>query len=233
MKDIKKESLVYKELIKMEVEGIFINQSDSFIEGMLNRMKSIREEEFVKMGFEYEGFEKKEKEFRECRMELRDYQQKMRKQVIMNRGKSSKNEFIEHETVFEGCDEINIFEDDLFAKVEMDENGVIKQEKNETKKVSDFTDEELISKIETYIKQKNIEMEGKQRKNLDAILHGEKDWKKYIQLNKETGEICKVDFIIKGEYRDIKIELPYENKQSKEDIKIIANRKKLLNRFKN
>jgi hypothetical protein len=218
----------------MEIEGIFVNQSDSFIEGMLNRMEKIRKEEFHKMGFEYEGFEKKEKEFRECRMELRDYQQKMRKQVIMNRGKSSKNEFIEHETITEDCDKINIFEDDLFVKVEVDENGVLQQEKKkETKKVSDFTDEELRSNIETYIKKKNIEMEGKQRKDLDAILHGEKDWKKYIQLNKETGEICKVDFIIKGEYRDVKIEIPDENKQSKEEIKIMANRKKLLNRFKN
>lgn len=217
----------------MEIEGIFVNQSDSFIQGMMNRIERIRKEEFDKMSFEYEGFEKKEKEFRECRMELRDYQQKMRKQVIMNRGKSSKNEFIEHETITEDCDKINIFEDDLFAKLEVDENGVVQQEKKETKKVSDFTNEELRSNIETYIKKKNIEMEGKQRKDLDVILHGEKDWKKYIQLNKETGEILKVDFIIKGEYRDVKIEIPDENKQSKEDIKIMANRKKLLNRFKN
>ena len=218
----------------MEIEGIFINHSDLFIQSMLNGMEKIRNEEFEREGFHYEGFEKKEKEFRECKMELRDYQQKMRKQVILNRGKSSKNEFIEHETVFEGCDQTNIFIDDLFVEVEMDENGVIKQEKKkETKKVSDFTDEELKDQIETYIKKKNIEMEGKQRKDLDAILHGEKDWKKFIQLNKETGEICKVDFIIKGEYRDVKIEMPFENKQSKEEIKIMANRKKLLNRFKN
>ena len=217
----------------MEIEGVFVNQSDSFIQGMLDRMERVRNEEFGKMEYEYQGFEKKEKEFRECKMDLRDYQQKMRKQVIMNRGKSSKNEFIEHETVFDGCDDINIFEDDLFAKVEVDENGVMKQEKKkETKKVSDFSDEELKSKIETYIKKKNINLEGKQRKDLDAILQGEKDWKKYIQLNKETGEIWKVDFIIKGEYRDVKIEMPYDNKQSKEDMKIMANRKKLLNRFK-
>lgn len=218
----------------MEIEGIFVNQSDRFIECMLNRMEKIREEEFQKMNYEYKCFEKKEKEFRECKMELRDYQQKMRKQVIMNRGKSAKNEFIEHETVFEGCDDINIFEDDLFEKVEMDEKGVVKQEKKrETKKVSDFTDEELKSKIELYLKKKNMELEGKQRRDLDTILQGEKDWKKYIQLNKETGDIWKVDFIIKGEYRDVKIEMPDENKQSKEEMKIMANRKKLLNRFKN
>jgi hypothetical protein len=217
----------------MEIEGVFVNQSDSFIQGILDRMEIVRNEEFGKMEYEYQGFEKKEKEFRECKMDLRDYQQKMRKQVILNRGKSSKNEFIEHETVFDGCDDINIFEDDLFAKVEVDENGVMKQEKKkETKKVSDFSDEELKSKIEIYIKKKNINLEGKQRKDLDAILQGEKDWKKYIQLNKETGEIWKVDFIIKGEYRDVKIEMPYDNKQSKEDMKIMANRKKLLNRFK-
>jgi hypothetical protein len=217
----------------MEIEGVFVNQSDSFIQGMLDRMEMVRNEEFGKMEYEYQGFEKKEKEFRECKMDLRDYQQKMRKQVILNRGKSSKNEFIEHETVFDGCDDINIFEDDLFEKVEVDEIGVMKQEKKkETKKVSDFSDEELKSKIETYIKKKNINLEGKQRKDLDAILQGEKDWKKYIQLNKETGEIWKVDFIIKGEYRDVKIEMPYDNKQSKEDMKIMANRKKLLNRFK-
>jgi hypothetical protein len=170
-------------------------------------------------------------------MELRDYQQKMRKQVIINRGRSARNEFIEHETVFDGCDKVNIFEDDLFAKVELDENGKLKEEekkkKKEIKKVSDYTDDELKEKVEVYIKKKNIEMDMKQKKDLENILNGEKDWKKYIHLNKDTEEILKIDFIIKGDYRDVKIAIPDENKQSKEEMKILANRKKLLNRFKN
>ena len=168
-------------------------------------------------------------------MELRDYQQKMRKQVILNRGKSARNEFIEHETVVEGCDEINIFEDDLFQIAKVDENGQIKEEKKEKvvkKKASDYTDEELREKIETYIKKKNIELDKKQRKDLEEILMGEKDWKKYLEMNKE-GDILKIGFIKKGEYRDVKIEMADDNKMTKEEMKTIQKRKNLLKQFKN
>lgn len=198
-------------------------------------MERIRNEEFMKNGYIFQEFEKKEKEFRECRMELRDYQQKMRKQVILNRGKSARNEFIEHETVVEGCDEINIFEDDLFQMAEVDENGQMKEEKKEKvvkKKATDYTDEELREKIETYIKKKNIELDKKQRKELEDILTGEKDWKKYLEMNKE-GDILKIGFIKKGEYRDVKIEMAEENKMSKEEMKTIQKRRNLLKQFKN
>jgi hypothetical protein len=208
---------------------------ESFIQSLLDRMEKIRNEEFMKNGYTFQEFEKKEKEFRECRMELRDYQQKMRKQVILNRGKSARNEFIEHETVVEGCDEINIFEDDLFQIAKVDENGQIKEEKKEKvvkKKASDYTDEELREKIETYIKKKNIELDKKQRKDLEEILMGEKDWKKYLEMNKE-GDILKIGFIKKGEYRDVKIEMADENKMSKEEMKTIQKRKNLLKQFKN
>ncbi len=208
---------------------------ESFIQSLLDRMERIRNEEFIKNGYIFQEFEKKEKEFRECRMELRDYQQKMRKQVILNRGKSARNEFIEHETVFEGCDEINIFEDDLFQKAEVDENGQMKEEKKEKvvkKKATDYTDEELREKIETYIKKKNIELDKKQRKELEEILTGDKDWKKYLEMNKE-GDILKICFIKKGEYRDVKIEMADENKMSKEEMKTIQKRKNLLKQFKN
>ncbi len=217
----------------MEIEGIY-KEEDGKIKSMIRKMENIRNEEFEKMGFVFEGFEKKEKEFRECRMELRDYQQKMRKQVIINRGKSSKNEFIEHETVFEGCDDINLFEDDLFQLADVDESGQLKVEKKQKvvkKKVSDYTDEELKSMILDYMKKKNIVLEGKEKKQLEEILNGEKDWKKYIHINGES--ISKIDFIRKGEYRDVYIELEEENVKSKEELKVMANRKKLLNRFKN
>lgn len=218
----------------MEIEGIFKNEDDVFIKSMIDRMDRIRREEFEKNGYEYKEFEKKEKEFRECRMELRDYQQKMRKQVIMNRGKSAKNEFVEHETVYEGCDDINLFEDDLFAKVEVDDKGeMIQQVKKENKKVNDYTDEEMKEKIDVYLKKKNIELDIRQRRELEEILGSKKDWRKGITLDKETGDICKISFIIKGEYRDVKIKMEEENVISKEEMKVIANRKKLLNRFKN
>jgi hypothetical protein len=217
----------------MEIEGIFKNEDDVFIKGMLDRVDKIRREEFEKLGYEYKEFEKKEKEFRECKMELRDYQQKMRKQVILNRGKSSKNEFIEHETVYDGCDNINLFEDDLFVKVDLDENGEMShQVKKESKKVNDYTDEELVEKIEMYLKKKNIELDIKKRRELDDILKSKKDWRKCISLDKDTGDICKVNFIIKGEYRDVQIKMEDDNKISKEEMKVLANRKKLLNRFK-
>ncbi len=217
----------------MEIEGIY-KEEERKIEGMIQKMEKIRNEEFEKMGYVFQGFEKKEKEFRECKMELRDYQQKMRKQVILNRGKSSKNEFIEHETVFEGCDDINLFEDDLFQLAEVDESGKLKEEKKQRvvkKKVTDYTDEELKDMIDTYIKKKNIDLDGKLKKQLEEILQGERDWKKYIHLNGES--IHKIDFIRKGEYRDVYIEMEDENTKSKEEMKVIANRKKLLNRFKN
>ncbi len=217
----------------MEIEGIY-KEEERKIEGMIRKMEKIRNEEFEKMGYVFQGFEKKEKEFRECKMELRDYQQKMRKQVILNRGKSSKNEFIEHETVFEGCDDINLFEDDLFQLAEVDESGKLKEEKKQRvvkKKVTDYTDEELKDMIDTYIKKKNIDLDGKLKKQLEEILQGERDWKKYIHLNGES--IHKIDFIRKGEYRDVYIEMEDENTKSKEEMKVIANRKKLLNRFKN
>ncbi len=219
----------------MEVEGIYKEENENFLNQLLERMEDIREEEFRRVGFEYDEFQKKEVVHKELRMEMREHQKKMRQQDKINKGRSARNDFVEVETVFDGCDNL-IFSDEFYKPVVVrdEEGNVISVEtvKKENKKVEDYTKEELVEKMGIYMKKKGIQLNQIEENRFNKILEENEDWPKHIILSKETGEIMKIGFLKKGEYGVIHIGIEEEIELTKEEKTVIAKRKNMLKKFK-
>ncbi len=219
----------------MEVEGIYKEENENFLNQLLERMENIREEEFRLVDFQYEEFQKKEVVHKELKIEMREHQKKMRQQDKINKGRSARNDFIEVETVYNGCDEL-IFSDELYKPVVVrDEQGVIVSVdtyKKENKKIEDFTKEELIEKIGIYMKKKNIQLNQIEENRLQKILQENENWPKHIILSKETGDIYKIGFLRKGDYGVIHIGIEEEVELTREEKNVIAKRKNMLKKFK-
>lgn len=207
-----------------------MESEESFLTQLREKIGGIREEEFQIRGFEYEPFEKKEKEFRELRGEMIEHQKKMRKQVMINRNRSAKKEFIEHETV---GNEIDIFSEDIFKRVELNENGKIK---TKDMKIEEMKKEEIEDRIRVYMNMKNIRLNPMNEEKFREIMNKEDmDWKKWIQINKESGLIIKVKFIKKDTYGEVKVSMEEEEEkkvETKEERKTNINRGILMKKFK-
>jgi hypothetical protein len=209
----------------MEKTGYYKDASDMFIELRIDEMKRVREEEFERNGYEAEEYKKREKVHIEKKIDVIDYMKRMRKQIMMNRNKSSNKDFKEVQTVYD--EEIDILSDDLFKTKEETKEIIIK-------KVEEMERKEIEEKIQNYFEKRNIKLEGVEKGKLDKLLEDEKmEWKKVISLSKETGEISVFKILKKNEMGDYFINnKDDEKKLSKEEIKSLEKRKRLLNKFK-
>jgi hypothetical protein len=197
-------------------------------EKTLERLEQIRNEEFEIHGYVPLEFVKKEKVHKEMKMEMIEHQKTMRKQVLMNRNRSAKNEHYESQTVFD--EEKDILNDDLFVKVEV-ENQMVKAKKEKIK-LEDISKEELNAKIRNYIERKKYVWNQEYEKKWMKIWEREDiDWKKQITFSSENGEIVKIKCIQKTEYGEMKIEIEEEKSITKEERTAQEKRKKILKRF--
>jgi len=152
----------------------------------------------------------------------------MRKQVLMNRNRSAKNEHYESQTVFD--EEKDILNDDIFVQVDV-ENQVVKGKKEKIK-LEDFSKEELNAKIRNYIERKKyVWNQEYERKWMKIWEREDIDWKKQITFSSENGEIVKIKCIQKTEYGEMKIEIEEEKSITKEERTAQEKRKKILKRF--
>ncbi len=209
----------------MEKTGYYKDASEMFIELMIDSMKKIREEEFERNGYEADEYKKKEKVHVEKKIDVIDYMKRMRKQIMMNRNKSSNKDFKEVQTVYD--EELDIFGDDLFKTKDETKEIIIK-------KVDEMNKKEIGEKIRIYIEKRNIKLDESQMSKLEKLLEDDKmEWKKVMSISKETGEISVLKILKKNEMGDYFIENKEEEKKmTKEEIKSLEKRKKLLNKFK-
>ncbi len=209
----------------MEKTGYYKDASEMFIELMIDSMKKVREEEFERNGYEADEYKKKEKVHVEKKIDVIDYMKRMRKQIMMNRNKSSNKDFKEVQTVYD--EELDIFGDDLFKTKDETKEIIIK-------KVDEMNKKEIGEKICIYIEKRNIKLDESQMSKLEKLLEDDKmEWKKVMSISKETGEISVLKILKKNEMGDYFIENKEEEKKmTKEEIKSLEKRKKLLNKFK-
>ncbi len=209
----------------MEKTGYYKDASEMFIELMIDSMKKVREEEFERNGYEADEYKKKEKVHVEKKIDVIDYMKRMRKQIMMNRNKSSNKDFKEVQTVYD--EELDIFGDDLFKTKDETKEIIIK-------KVDEMNKKEIGEKIRIYIEKRNIKLDESQMSKLEKLLEDDKmEWKKVMSISKETGEISVLKILKKNEMGDYFIENKEEEKKmTKEEIKSLEKRKKLLNKFK-
>ncbi len=209
----------------MEKTGYYKDASEMFIELMIDSMKKVREEEFERNGYEADEYKKKEKVHVEKKIDVIDYMKRMRKQIMMNRNKSANKDFKEVQTVYD--EELDIFGDDLFKTKDETKEIIIK-------KVDEMNKKEIGEKIRIYIEKRNIKLDESQMSKLEKLLEDDKmEWKKVMSISKETGEISVLKILKKNEMGDYFIENKEEEKKmTKEEIKSLEKRKKLLNKFK-
>ncbi len=209
----------------MEKTGYYKDASEMFIELMKDNMKRVREEEFERNGYEADEYKKREKVHVEKKIDVIDYMKRMRKQIMMNRNKSANKDFKEVQTVYD--EEVDIFSDDLFKTKEETKEIIIK-------KVDEMDKNEIEKKIQYYMDKRNIKLDEIQKSKLDKLLEDEKmEWKKVMSISKETGEISVFKILKKNEMGDYSIENKEEEKKmTREEVKSLEKRKKLLNKFK-
>ncbi len=209
----------------MEKTGYYKDASEMFIELMKDNMKRVREEEFERNGYEADEYKKREKVHVEKKIDVIDYMKRMRKQIMMNRNKSANKDFKEVQTVYD--EEVDIFSDDLFKTKEETKEIIIK-------KVDEMDKNEIEKKIQYYMDKRNIKLDEIQKSKLDKLLEDEKmEWKKVMSISKETGEISVLKILKKNEMGDYSIENKEEEKKmTREEVKSLEKRKKLLNKFK-
>jgi hypothetical protein len=196
-------------------------------EKTLERLQEIRNEEFDIHGYIHQEFVKKEKEHKELKIEMMKHQKMMRKQILLNRNRSAKNEHYETQTVFE--DEKDILHDDIFIPVEG--TNVVKTKKEKIK-VENLSRDELNRKIRNYLERKKYVWDQECERKWMKIWEQEGiDWNKQILFSNETGDILRMKCINKTEYGEMKIEIENEKTITKQERNVQENRKKILKRF--
>ncbi len=195
-------------------------------EKTLERLQEIRNEEFEINGYVHQKFIKKEKEHKELKIEMMKHQKMMRKQVLLNRNRSAKNDHYESQTVFEN--EPDILNDDIFIPVE---GNIEVKTKKEKIKVEDLSKDELNQKIRNYIERKKYVWDQDcERKWMKLWEQEGIDWNKQITFSTE-GDIIRIKCIHKTEYGELKIEIENEKTITKEERNVQENRRKILKRF--
>ena len=185
-----------------------------FIPNFLNKIKTIRDEEFIKNNTVYEEKVIEKKSLNENLKEFRQYQYKLKKKASLEKMKPGNMAKGEYDTsVTSGVD---ILEDDIFNLIpppngvgEVGVGGVGEEDadsndsKEDTKSKIDISlmdREKKINLIREYIVRKNIYLEEEELKKIDDIVDNpEIMLKKYLNISKMYQQITKITFIKKLE----------------------------------
>ena len=190
-----------------------------FIPNFLNKIKTIRDEEFIKNNTVYEEKVIEKKSLNENLKEFRQYQYKLKKKASLEKMKPGNMAKGEYDTsVTSGVD---ILEDDIFNLIppplhtgvglvgvggvggvgEEDADSNDSKEDTESKiDISLMDREKKINLIREYIVRKNIYLEEEELKKIDDIVDNpEIMLKKYLNISKMYQQITKISFIKKLE----------------------------------
>ena len=186
-----------------------------FIPNFLNKIKTIRDEEFIKNNTVYEEKVIEKKSLNENLKEFRQYQYKLKKKASLEKMKPGNMAKGEYDTsVTSGVD---ILEDDIFNLIpphngvgEVGVGGGVGEEdadSNDSKEdteskidISLMDREKKINLIREYIVRKNIYLEEEELKKIDDIVDNpEIMLKKYLNISKMYQQITKISFIKKLE----------------------------------
>ena len=190
-----------------------------FIPNFLNKIKTIRDEEFIKNNTVYEEKVIEKKSLNENLKEFRQYQYKLKKKASLEKMKPGNMAKGEYDTsVTSGVD---ILEDDIFNLIppplhtgvglvgvggvggvgEEDADSNDSKEDTESKiDISLMDREKKINLIREYIVRKNIYLEEEELKKIDDIVDNtEIILKKYLNISKMYQQITKISFIKKLE----------------------------------
>ncbi len=228
--EIEEEIITFDETT--ETNSSVENIDNNYIEGIVNRIKKIHESEFEIFGYEPEEYKMKEVVHKERKLDMIDFQKRMRKQYLVDKNKALR-EYDQRQTVFEDVD-IDIFADETFNVVQEEEK---KDKKRVKKKFSEIEREELIKMIELYMRRKRINL----TKNYITIWENMKNdvengmninWESFVTMTMDGSEVVNVKFFKKDIMGDDIISLEEEEVVTKEDKTNLIKRKMMLNKFK-
>ncbi len=210
---------------------------DIKINEYINNLKKMRDEEFEKQKFTYTEYVKKEKVYKEKRIDTMEHQKKMRKQALINKNKSANKDIQEYETINEN--EKDLLTDELFfikapeQKINNeDQNNETEQKKRIKKKFEDITREELLVLLERYYLKKKIKLNKEDLSIWTTMKNDEEvEWRKYLSITQDGTEITKISFFKKNVFGDDIIDFTEEEKLTAAERKVQEKRRKILSKF--
>ena len=178
-----------------------------FLNNFIEKINSIRDEEFKQYDFKYEEKTIENKILNENTMEFKNFKNIIKKKAMMDKlkpGNIGKKEYKSND------DTIDILEDDIFQN-DLSENNV-----NEIKIDIELLDKnKKLELIYEFLQRKNIILEDSELKKIESIVdNSEIVLKKYINISKMYQHITKIGFIKKLENGSYIIDLN-ENKTKK------------------
>lgn len=178
---------------------------------MMDRIQQIREEEFFKMDYNFEGFimnKPNQRDYNPLTREIKACQLKILQKALQLKNKPGYRDK-EFETTDNRLELLK--EDDI--QIEFIE------EEKEKKKDFDFNSfpiEEKMNYIREYMDRKYIKLNEDQYKDIQKLLENtEFNWRLYITISKLKQNISKVNFLQKNELGDYIVSLKSNKKEKK------------------
>jgi hypothetical protein len=165
--------------------------SIQFIEEVIAKIDTVRNDEFSKNNFTYQEKPIEKKVLNENLMEFRNFQSKIRKKALLDKLKPSN---VGKKEYGGNSENIDILEDDIFNN-----NNNTQQE--EIKIIIDELDRESKLKlINEFIQRKNITLDQMNLQKIESIIDNPSiSLKQYITISKMYQQITKIGFIKKLE----------------------------------
>jgi hypothetical protein len=164
--------------------------SIDYIDGIKNKINSIREDQFKRVGFVYEDRIIEKKTLNENLMEYKNYQKNMKKKAMLEKNKPGNI----NKPVYEQTYNVDILEDDIFH------NNVDETKIDDKLDFENMTRDKKLSLIQEFIQRKNINLEIEDLNKIEQLVdNSEINIKKYLNISKMYQQITKVSFIKKLE----------------------------------
>lgn len=180
-------------LFKNYLDNIIIMESIAFIENFIEKIDTIRNEEFTINNFVYEEKIIEKKKLNENLKEFKNFQSNIKKQALLDKSKPSN---VGKKEYGSACDNnVDILEDDIFN------NNVTENSETEIKLDIELLErDKKLGLISDFLQRKNIILDESEIKKIEDIVDDPNiSLKKYITISKLYQQIIKIGFIKKLE----------------------------------
>ena len=176
--------------IKTNKQYTYIMDSTKFIEEVIAKIDTVRNDEFSKNNYIYEENPVEKKVLNENLMEFRNFQSKIRKKALQDKLKPSN---VGKKEYGGSGENIDILEDDIFN------NNDTQQEEIKIN-IDELERESKLKLINEFIQRKNIILDQMNLQKIESIIDNPSiSLKKYITVSKMYQQITKIGFIKKLE----------------------------------
>lgn len=168
-------------------------ESIAFIENFIEKIDTIRNEEFTINNFVYEEKIIEKKKLNENLKEFKNFQSNIKKQALLDKSKPSN---VGKKEYGSACDNnVDILEDDIFN------NNVTENSETEIKLDIELLErDKKLGLISDFLQRKNIILDESEIKKIEDIVDDPNiSLKKYITISKLYQQIIKIGFIKKLE----------------------------------